>query len=96
MIFTNIWDLLKDMYASGSTNILCADGAEGVGFGWVCQETEKVWTISLPNFSRTGNQANIKDVKILKSYMCSSAGREKIVEMLDILFTESKDNNANL
>lgn len=97
MIFTNIWDLLKDMHASGSHNLLCADGVDGIlGFGWVCQDTEKVWAISLANVARTGNQADIKDVRILKAYIANCDGRRKIVEMLDILFTNSETTNANL
>lgn len=84
MIFSNIWDLLEDMRASGSTNILCADGVDGVvGFGWVCQDTEKVWAISMANTSRTGNLQGRENSVLLQQYLSTAENRRKIVELLD-------------
>lgn len=96
MKFDNIWDLLKDMKNSGSIEILCADGVDGPGFGWVCQVTGRVWAISSVDVGRTGNQASVKDVKILRAYLSNAEGRKKVAEMVDILFTDDGEANANL
>lgn len=97
MIFTNIWDLLKDMHDSGSSDILCADRVDGIlGYGWVCQQTEKVWAISFANVSRTGNLKGPQNSILLKEYFSTAESRRKILELLTKLPCLQGVNDANL
>lgn len=88
MIFTNIWDLLNDMRSHGSKNIICADGVDGVlGYGWVCQDTEKVWAISFSDFIKTVSQHE-EHLEVLTQYFSSAENRRNIRDLLDKLLVK--------
>lgn len=64
--FENIWLLLLDIKLCSSGNILCADNLPN--FGWVDQETEDFWEISIFDAKCSMKIADDSSIERLNKY----------------------------
>ena len=83
MLFTNIWELLKDMRLHGSGNIICADSPPY--YGWVDQKTEREWKIALWDAFNTLRLADPISVKMVSESFNLADSRKQLVGLLDKL-----------
>jgi hypothetical protein len=86
MIYDNIWELLCDMKLNNSGEILCADQLTCLSFGWVDQNTERVWEIKLQDVKLSIEDIGDEDTvaKVIKHFS-TPGGRSKILELLNDL-----------